>query len=592
MRDLATPRALALARALLRAPDALRRAFADVAGVLVHRDLHPGNVWLPPAGPPILFDWEAVCAGPPIFDATLLAQYLAIRQLRVPLRAAEVGFFSTARRPGPELERAYLDALDAASGGAAPRDRGGLGGERRRSCGRRSTGWAGARRSSSSALPRPRSACARWPLVGALGGLGDRPALYAAWRAMFADFEIRAESGCCASRRSRTRRARAGPCAPSTSAPSMSAVFDGPATNVKWWCASAPSGSAASAACISGTIARVSTSSTSRSQITGSARGRASRPSRPTAPFSATASAPHRIAIATSASACGSPSARNRQPRARAQAQQRGVARQHAPVAAPTRDTARRRAPRARRRERAERLAARGRELARELREVGAPVRGHEGVRRGAPRDSPRQRTRARMRSRALTALPSGRARSEARAEARAGVRPAARARAATRPPGSRRSAAPSERPDSARAARANSAVRERSREDRSGQPSEPPRPAVAQRLSCRATPRAGRAGRSSPGTRRCSCRTSVDANGSRAASVPAASAGASTDPIGPGSAQPYAWPPARRYTGQVFRHAPQRMQASAERWRGSARSRVRPLSTSTMWSSAPGAAR
>ena len=68
-----------------------------------------------------------------------------------------------------------------------------------------------------------------------------------------------------------------------------------------------------------------------------------------------------------------------------------------------------------------------------------------------------------------------------------------------------------------------------------------------------------------------------------------AASAGASTEPIGPGSAQPYAWPPARRYTGQVFRHAPQRMQASAERWRGSASRRVRPLSTSTMWSSAPG---
>ena len=133
-----------------------------------------------------------MCAGPPIFDATLLSQYLAIRQLRVPLRAAEVGFFVDGPPRWPELERAYLDALDAASGGAAPR-------EAIASAANAAfvwealyrLGWCGSQ--LELALPRRALRLARWPLVGALGRLGDRPALYAAWRAMFADFETRAE---------------------------------------------------------------------------------------------------------------------------------------------------------------------------------------------------------------------------------------------------------------------------------------------------------------------------------------------------------------------------------------------------------------
>ena len=192
VRDLATPRALALARALLAAPDAFRAAFAGSPECVVHRDFHPGNVWLPPSGPPILFDWESVCAGPPIFDATLLTQYLDVRQLRIPWRRAEVGFFLPGVPVWSELERAYLDALDEASGGAAPR-------EAVASAANGAFAWEAllrlgwcASQLEEHAFPRTALRLRQWPWLRALGGLGDRAAMYAAWHAMFADFEARA----------------------------------------------------------------------------------------------------------------------------------------------------------------------------------------------------------------------------------------------------------------------------------------------------------------------------------------------------------------------------------------------------------------
>jgi hypothetical protein len=43
-------------------------------------------------------------------------------------------------------------------------------------------------------LPRRALQLARIPGLRPLGALGDRPALYAAWRAMFTEFEPRAEA--------------------------------------------------------------------------------------------------------------------------------------------------------------------------------------------------------------------------------------------------------------------------------------------------------------------------------------------------------------------------------------------------------------
>ncbi len=175
----------------MRSPERLRRAFSDSPEAVIHRDLHPGNVWLVRGAEPIVFDWEAVSAGPPIFDVSLLSQYLAIRQLRIPLRAAELGFFLPG---GPGLERlvsVYLDALERESGGAQLRARvssaldGALVWEALYRL-----GWCASQLEAH--LPRAALRLARLPGLRRLGGLGDRPALYAAWRAMFADFETRA----------------------------------------------------------------------------------------------------------------------------------------------------------------------------------------------------------------------------------------------------------------------------------------------------------------------------------------------------------------------------------------------------------------
>ncbi len=69
------------------------------------------------------------------------------------------------------------------------------------------------------------------------------------------------------------------------------------------------------------------------------------------------------------------------------------------------------------------------------------------------------------------------------------------------------------------------------------------------------------------------------------AACIPA-SCGVRTAPIGPGYVDPYAWPPARSYTGQTLRQAEQRMQLSASRPIASASAAVRPLSRRTRWKS------
>jgi hypothetical protein len=191
VQDLASPRAIELARELLRVPERLRRAFSDSPEAVIHRDLHPGNVWLPRGAEPILFDWESVSAGPPIFDVTLLWQYLAVRQLRVPLRRAEVGFFLPGVPSFEQLLAVYLDALDRYGAGPAPREaivsaaNGAFVWEALLRL-----GWAASQLESH--MPRRALQLGSIPGLGLLRGLGDRGAMYEAWRAMFADLETRA----------------------------------------------------------------------------------------------------------------------------------------------------------------------------------------------------------------------------------------------------------------------------------------------------------------------------------------------------------------------------------------------------------------
>ncbi len=186
LRDLVTPRALELARALCAELAPLARELARSPECLVHRDLHSGNVWLPADGAPILFDWEAVSAGPPIFDLTLLHQYLSIRQIRVPGRTLEIGFYRARTLAWSALERTYLDALgDAPREAIASAANGAFLWEALYRL-----GWVASQLEGN--VPRTSLRLARIPGLRALGRVGDRAAICAAWRAMFADFERRA----------------------------------------------------------------------------------------------------------------------------------------------------------------------------------------------------------------------------------------------------------------------------------------------------------------------------------------------------------------------------------------------------------------
>ena len=186
LRGLASPRALSLARALVGELAPLARELARSPECVVHRDLHHGNVWLPEEGAPILFDWEAVSAGPPIFDLTLLFQYLTIRQIRIPGRPDDVGFFRARTMAWRQLEGAYLEALGNADTAAiASAANGAFIWEAVYRL-----GWVASQLEERP--PRLSLRLARVPGLRALGHLGDRGAVCAAWQAMFADFEHRA----------------------------------------------------------------------------------------------------------------------------------------------------------------------------------------------------------------------------------------------------------------------------------------------------------------------------------------------------------------------------------------------------------------
>ena len=150
VRDLATPRALALARALLRAPDALRRAFAASPECVVHRDLHSGQRLAAARGraDPVRLGSglrgsadlrrdpaESVSRDPPAPHSAARGRGRLLRR-----RARRAGRSSSA----PTWTRSTRRAAARRRARRSRRRR------TRRSSGRRSTGWAGAPRSSSS----------------------------------------------------------------------------------------------------------------------------------------------------------------------------------------------------------------------------------------------------------------------------------------------------------------------------------------------------------------------------------------------------------------------------------------------------------
>lgn len=115
LRWLVSERELARAVELAADPAPLVRALAASPETVIHRDFHPGNVAVPRRGRPIVFDWEDVAAGPPVFDLTLFHQYLGYEWLRVPGVGVEWLRHREPRVAWLALRAAYVDTLCAAA---------------------------------------------------------------------------------------------------------------------------------------------------------------------------------------------------------------------------------------------------------------------------------------------------------------------------------------------------------------------------------------------------------------------------------------------------------------------------------------------
>ena len=117
LRFLASEAALEAAVRLARDPTPIVRACAG-AETLIHRDLHHHNVSLGDPGGAIVFDWEAVSAGPPLFDLALLHVYQRTQALALPALGARVYTWRRPALPWRALLQHYLACFAKASPGA------------------------------------------------------------------------------------------------------------------------------------------------------------------------------------------------------------------------------------------------------------------------------------------------------------------------------------------------------------------------------------------------------------------------------------------------------------------------------------------
>lgn len=113
LRGLVSERAIDVALALARDPEPLVRACARGPETLVHRDLHHHNVALGDPEGAVVFDWEAVSAGPPVFDLALVYAYHRNQALR--WRGRRLYAWRAPALSWDALLRGYLDALRAAA---------------------------------------------------------------------------------------------------------------------------------------------------------------------------------------------------------------------------------------------------------------------------------------------------------------------------------------------------------------------------------------------------------------------------------------------------------------------------------------------
>jgi aminoglycoside phosphotransferase (APT) family kinase protein len=166
-------------------PAPLVRACALAPETLVHRDLHHHNVALGDPEGAVVFDWEAVSAGPPVFDLALLHAY-APSQVLARATAGRL-YVRRARALGfePLLDR-YLAALRA----AAPRlDVGAA-----RAAAPAAFAWEALHRlgwidGQLDGLASGAALAARVPLLRRIEGRRPGPVMLGVWRELFAGLE-------------------------------------------------------------------------------------------------------------------------------------------------------------------------------------------------------------------------------------------------------------------------------------------------------------------------------------------------------------------------------------------------------------------
>jgi hypothetical protein len=182
LRGLASEAALAAALRLARDPAPLVRACARAPETLIHRDLHHHNVALGDPEGAVVFDWEAVSAGPPLFDLALLFAYHRNQAVALP-GGARVYVWRRRALPWSALLAHYLGALRAAApevdvgavAAAAPAAFAWEAVHR--------IGWVdGALDELAPAAPW----LARVPLLGWVEGRRAGPVMLRLWRALFA----------------------------------------------------------------------------------------------------------------------------------------------------------------------------------------------------------------------------------------------------------------------------------------------------------------------------------------------------------------------------------------------------------------------